>query len=102
MSDSEDHIDNVPDDAGDDLFGDEDVNDDQPLSEIGEDKISDRDLNSDREDEVADRHHDDVDGMEDEEPEFRSKTVADTPLYRHRIPKSGDGSVRAVNSSSHL
>ncbi|KAK3355047.1 Leo1-like protein-domain-containing protein [Neurospora tetraspora] len=93
MSDSEDHIDNVPDDAGDDLFGDEDVNDDQPLSEIGEDKLSDRDLQSDREDEVADRHHDEVDGMEDEEPEFRSKTVADTPLYRHRIPKSGDGSL---------
>ncbi|CCC11608.1 hypothetical protein SMACR_04593 [Sordaria macrospora] len=93
MSDSEDHIDNVPDDAGDDLFGDEDVNDDQPLSEIGEDKLSDRDLNSDREDEVADRHDDEVDGMEDVEPEFRDKTVVDTPLYRHRIPKSGNGSL---------
>ena len=102
MSDSEDHIDNVPDDAGDDLFGDEDVNDDQPLSEIGEDKLSDRDLNSDREDEVADRHDDEVDGMEDVEPEFRDKTIVDTPLYRHRIPKSGDGSVRAVTSRVYM
>lgn len=85
MSDSEDPID-LADDAGDDLFGDEG---DDAISEI-EKVLSDREIASDREDEEADApRHDD-----DEEPrEFREKLVAEVPLYRHRTPRSTDGSV---------
>lgn len=84
MSDSEDPID-IPDDGGDDLFGDED----DALSEV-EKAVSDRELASDKEDNELDaRRHDD-----DEEPrEFREKLVAEVPLYRHRTPRSKDGGV---------
>lgn len=86
MSDSEDPID-VPDEGGDDLFGDED---DDALSDI-EKAVSDREIVSDREDDDVDapRRHE-----EDEEPrEFREKLVAEVPLYRHRTPRSKDGGV---------
>jgi RNA polymerase-associated protein LEO1 len=84
MSDSEDPID-VPDDGGDDLFGDDD---DDAISQK-ENVLSDRELASDREDDGADAR-----GREDEEPqEFREQLVAEVPLYRHRIPRSKDGGV---------
>lgn len=86
MSDSEDPID-IVDDGGDDLFGDED--DENAPSDAGN-VLSDRELASDRgDDDIDARRHD-----EDEEPaEFREKLVAEVPLYRHRIPRSKDGSV---------
>lgn len=92
MSDSEDPID-VPDEGGDDLFGDED---DDALSDI-EKAVSDREIVSDREDDEPDaRRHDD----EDEEPrEFREKLIAEVPLYRHRTPRSKDG---GVSHRSHV
>jgi hypothetical protein len=86
MSDSEDPID-IPDEGGDDLFGDED---DDALSEA-EKVLSDKEVASDREDDDLDaRRHDD-----DEEPrEFREKLLLSVPLYRHRTPRSKDGGVR--------
>lgn len=87
MSDSEDPIDNI-DDGGDDLFGDDDG--DQPLSEV-EDAPSDRDLASDRdEDEAREQQY----GGDEEPLEFTNKTTQEVPMYRHRIPKSEDDSVR--------
>lgn len=86
MSDSEDPIDNIPDDGDDDLFGDEggDATSDAPQA------LSDRELASDREDNESDVHR----REDDEEPrEFREKLVVEVPLYRHRIPRSKDGSV---------
>lgn len=91
MSDSEDPID-VPDEGGDDLFGDED---DDAISEI-EKALSDREIVSDREDDDVDaRRHD-----EGEEPrEFREKLVVEVPLYRHRTPRSKDGGVSRSRST---
>ncbi|KAJ4297119.1 hypothetical protein N0V88_004037 [Collariella sp. IMI 366227] len=55
--------------------------------------LSDRELASDRgDDDIDARRHD-----EDEEPaEFREKLVAEVPLYRHRIPRSKDGSLHSL------
>ena len=87
MSDSEDPIDAV-DDVDDDLFGDDDGGD--AISEV-ENGLSDRELASDREDDGAGGRHDRA-GSE-EATEFREKLVSAVPLYRHRIPRSSDGSV---------
>ena len=85
MSDSEHPID-IVDEGGDDLFGDEG---DDAISEV-ENALSDRELASDREDDELDAHR----RGDDEEPrEFREKLVAEVPLYRHRVPRSKDGSV---------
>lgn len=85
MSDSEEPID-IPDEGGDDLFGDEG---DDMISEIG-DIASDRELGSDREDDEANaRRRDDENGGR----VFRDRLVTEVPLYRHRIPRSKDGSV---------
>lgn len=86
MSDSEDPID-IPDEGGDDLFGDE--GGDDALSEI-ENAQSDRGLASDREDDELETRS--LDG-EEQLGAGRPKLVADVPLYRHRIPRSRDGSV---------
>lgn len=87
MSDSDEPVDNIPD-AGDedDLFGDEGGD---AISDV-EKAVSDREPVSDGEDNESDAHHRD----DDEEPrEYREKLVAEVPLYRHRIPRSKDGSV---------
>ncbi|KAL2022671.1 hypothetical protein VTK56DRAFT_4752 [Thermocarpiscus australiensis] len=91
MSDSEDPID-IPGEGGDDLFGGE--GDDDVLSEV-ENALSDGELASDKEDEELDarRRGDDDD---DELREFREKLVAEVPLYRHRIPRSTDGSLHSL------
>ena len=86
MFDSEDPVD-LPDEVGDDLFGDGDA--DEQLSEI-ENVLSDRGLDSDKEDDDA------QDQREGEEVErrpiqYKEIRVASTSLYRHRIPKSSDG-----------
>lgn len=87
MSDSEDPID-IADEGGDDLFGDE--GDDDAMSEI-EKAVSDRDVASDREDDDVDARRHDDDG---EQPhQYREKFVTEVPLYRHRTPRSKDGSV---------
>ncbi|KAL2130098.1 hypothetical protein VTI74DRAFT_6899 [Chaetomium olivicolor] len=89
MSDSEDPID-IVDEGGDDLFGDGD--DDNALSETGN-VLSDRDLASERDDDDLDARRRDED---EEPPEFREKLVAEVPLYRHRIPRSKDGSLHSL------
>ncbi|KAK4240024.1 hypothetical protein C8A03DRAFT_42401 [Achaetomium macrosporum] len=88
MSDSEEPID-IPDEGGDDLFGDED---DDAISQK-ETVLSDRELASDREDDEADAR----DREDDEEPQqFREQLVAEVPLYRHRIPRSKDGGLHSL------
>ncbi len=86
MSDSEDIVD-LPDEGGDDLFGDDDVND----------VISERDLSDHESDQ--EREHGGAGDYGDAEPEeFREKTYMTVPMYRHRTPKSNDGTVRPTNS----
>ena len=88
MSDSEDPID-VADEGGDDLFGDEDVDE---VASVPDNAPSDRDIASDREDyDAGGRTQGDYD--DGEEQELADLVVTDVPLYRHRIPKSKDGSV---------
>ncbi|AEO70330.1 uncharacterized protein THITE_2121623 [Thermothielavioides terrestris NRRL 8126] len=90
MSDSEEPVD-IPDEGGDDLFGDEG---DDAISEI-ENAASDRQVASDQEDDERESRRYSHD--EDEEPrEFREKLVAEVPLYRHRIPRSMDGSLHSL------
>ena len=85
MSDSEELVD-IPEDGGDDLFGDEG---DDAISETGN-VLSDRELESEKEDDDLEVHR----RGDDEEPrEFREKLISDVPLYRHRIPRSKDGTV---------
>ncbi|KAK3337221.1 Leo1-like protein-domain-containing protein [Cercophora scortea] len=87
MSDSEDLVE-IPEDGGDDLFGDDGGDDDNPLSEV-ENALSDRDLDSDRDDDDEDGRHRGRDGHAPQE--YREKLVQAVPMYRHRIPKSKDG-----------
>lgn len=93
MSDSEELIDDLPD-AGDDLFGDGDGDDnlDDVLSQSvrGGRALSDRDLASDH----GDRRNDYDDELrDDDEPAHREEQVMTVPMYRHRIPKSTDNQV---------
>lgn len=95
MSDSEDIID-LPEEGGDDLFGDEG---DEVMSDQGN-VLSDRDLESDREDD-RDRIEDEDDyPREDRDSQHLAESI---PLYRHRIPKSKDNTVRmglCINGSN--
>lgn len=94
MSDSDDIID-LPEDGGDDLFGDAD---DGAQSEE-ERVLSDRELASEH-DGDSQGAHDDIGqgGHGDEEDNDNEMTeqrfVLPVPMYRHKIPKSKDGSVR--------
>lgn len=90
-SDSEDPVD-LPDDGGDDLFGDDDGGDDAASQSDRGRALSDRDLASDQ--------GDDYGGVIDDDggsPQTRNKVVMSVPMYRHRIPKAKDGQV-----SGHL
>ncbi len=84
MSDSEEIVD-LPDEGGDDLFGDDDV----------EDVISERDLSEHESDQEKDygRGAGDRSEFEQDRAEFREKTYLTVPMYRHRIPRSSDGTV---------
>ncbi|KAK3995374.1 hypothetical protein QBC44DRAFT_320229 [Cladorrhinum sp. PSN332] len=97
MSDSEDPID-IADEGGDDLFGDEDVDD---AGSPADNAPSDRDIASDREDDDAggrtQGNYDD--GEEQDLPDL---VVTDVPLYRHRIPKSKDGSLHTFRVPDFL
>ncbi|KAK3942720.1 Leo1-like protein-domain-containing protein [Diplogelasinospora grovesii] len=104
MSDSEELVDIPEDDVAgdeDDLFGDGEDGIDA-LSEIADEEKSDRDVASDREDDDDGGRHDrrggdDEDGEgEGGATEFREKLVSDVPMYRHRIPKSTDGSLYSL------
>ncbi|KAK4230569.1 hypothetical protein QBC38DRAFT_469092 [Podospora fimiseda] len=91
MSDSEDPVD-IADEGGDDLFGDEDVDD---VGSPADNAASNRDVASDREDDdLGGRTQGDYD--DEEEQELADLVVTDVPLYRHRIPKSKDGSLHTL------
>jgi RNA polymerase-associated protein LEO1 len=94
MSESDDPISPV-DEGIDDLFGDDEVGDDNAPSDReraatpANEGASDEELvpmDEDREEEERDPQ------------EFREKLILDVPLYRHRIPKSkqNDGSVSSA------
>jgi hypothetical protein len=83
MSDSEDPVD-LADDGGDDLFGDD-------LDEAGSEPgnvLSDKDLASDQDDDLEPRDEDGGD-----QPEVREKVIYGVEMFRHRIPKSKNGTV---------
>jgi RNA polymerase-associated protein LEO1 len=86
MSDSDEPVD-VPDEGGDDLFGDEEIDEVLSQSDRGR-AISDNELASDPEDGYG-RMRDD----EEEAPQVKDKVVMSISMYRHRIPKSKDGQV---------
>ena len=90
MSDSEDPID-LPDDAGDDLFGDGDL-DDIPSDNENGNIVSEKDLASDQED--GEQQGYDGGDMDMDQQEVKEKLVLNTQMYRHRTPKSKDGVVR--------
>lgn len=93
MSDSEELIDDP--DAGDDLFGDGDGDDnlDEILSQSdrGGHALSDGDLESDHGERRRD--YDDEMGEDDEPAAHRDLTIMSVPMYRHRVPKASDGQV---------
>ncbi|VBB72428.1 Putative protein of unknown function [Podospora comata] len=94
MSDSEDIID-LPEEGGDDLFGDEG---DEVMSDQGN-VLSDRDLESDREDD-RDRIEDEDDyPREDRDSQHLAESI---PLYRHRIPKSKDNTLHNLKVPNFL
>lgn len=83
MSDSDEPLDLV--DEGDDLFGDEDDAGGSPNAQV----LSDKDLDSDAE------RGNDVGGYgsDDEAPRHQDKVIASIQVFRHRAPKSKDGTV---------
>lgn len=83
MSDSEEPLDLV--DEGDDLFGDEDDAGGSPPAQV----LSDKDLDSDAE------RADDVVGYGSDEEALRhqDKVIASIQVFRHRTPRSKDGTV---------
>lgn len=92
MSDSDEPID-LPDEGGDDLFGD-DGDGDIPQSEP-ERAHSDRELASDHDDDDHDGNRGDYgqdtqDGMGLEV----ERTVMEVGVFRHKAPKNKDGAVR--------
>lgn len=90
MSESDEPID-LPDAGGGDLFGDED--NDAP-SDQGQ-ALSDKDLASDQDvNEDYDQEEPQVEGHEVE------KLVWGITLFRHRTPKTKDGTVSASNCPS--
>ncbi|ORY66260.1 Leo1-like protein-domain-containing protein [Pseudomassariella vexata] len=94
MSDSEDPLDLEA--GGDDLFGDGD--DDNELQSDHGRVLSDGDLASDAED--GGHNRDDNTAMEG--AEIKDKLVLETQLYRHRMPKSRDGTLRSIKDPNFL
>ncbi len=108
MSDSDDPID-LPEDGGDDLFGD-DADEEEAQSDQGR-VLSDGDLASDRDgddrgaryglgrDGVDDEDDDDGDDDDDDDNQMtEQRYVLPVPMYRHKTPKSKDGSVSLLLS----
>jgi RNA polymerase-associated protein LEO1 len=86
MSDSEDPI-GLPDEGGDDLFGDDEI--EQQLSDQ-ERPLSDPALDSDRDE---DEERNARDESEDRQGPVKTKLVMGLQMYRHRTPKPKDGTV---------
>lgn len=93
MSDSEDAVNEVPDDEVDDLFGDGGDEDDNEPQSDNERVLSDGDLASERDRRERYDDGDDID-MDEQEAEVKDRLIMNIQMYRHRTPKTKDGSVR--------
>lgn len=91
MSDSEDPVD-IAGDEVDDLFGDVDDGDDAQSG--NERAVSDDDLASDRDAREA-RDDDDM-NVDGPDMEVENRLIMNIQLYRHRTPRSKDGTVRRM------
>ncbi|KAM0819339.1 putative Leo1-like protein [Seiridium cardinale] len=98
MSDSEDPVD-IAGDEVDDLFGDGGDDIDNPQSD-NERALSDGDLASE-EDAREHRYNDDMD-VDEQDVEVKNRLVMNIPLYRHRAPKSKDGTLRSLRPPNFL
>lgn len=101
MSDSEDHVDDIIDDGGDDLFGGDDGDD--AVSQTSEQNgrvLSDRDLASEHGDDNTQEQDIQRDDSDMEDAPVRHINVEKVAMYRHRIPKSKNDQVRLASISS--
>lgn len=89
MSDSEDPVD-IAGDEVDDLFGD-DGGDAEPQSD-NERVLSDEDLESEKD--TRERRYDDDMDVDEQDVVVKNRLVMNLQLYRHRAPKTKDGTVR--------
>lgn len=89
MSDSEDPIEHIDEEGGDDLFGDDgDIEiDDAPKQRV----LDDDDLASDPDEDKDARRYDEYDTQTQQET--RERVVMGVQAYRHRIPKPKDSVV---------
>ena len=91
MSDSEDPVD-LPEEGGDDLFGDGGGDDDDVLSQSDKGRSpGDNDALSDHGGGYGELLEEDY-----ETPQVKNKVVMSIPMYRHRIPRSKDGQVSRI------
>ncbi|RYP74408.1 hypothetical protein DL771_003075 [Monosporascus sp. 5C6A] len=101
MSDSEDPID-LPDEGGDDLFGDADDGAQSDQERV----LSDRDLASDHDDDGQGRQDglgpDGVDEEENDQVIEKQINIMSVPMYRHRTPKTKDGSLQSMRVPKFL
>ncbi|KAI0482851.1 Leo1-like protein-domain-containing protein [Xylariaceae sp. FL0804] len=94
MSDSDEPIE-LPEEGGDDLFGDED---NAPQSDQ-ERVLSDKDLASDQDEDERSVQEDD----EDTQPQvIKEKRIQEIDLYRHRLPKTKNGMLQIMKVPSFL
>lgn len=97
MSDSEDPVD-VAGDEVDDLFGDVDDGDDAQSG--NERAVSDDDLASDRD--ARETRDDDDMNVDGPDMEVENRLVMNIQLYRHRTPRSKDGTLRSLRPPNFL
>ncbi|KOS16889.1 RNA polymerase-associated protein LEO1 [Escovopsis weberi] len=111
MSDSEDPIDPIDEEGGDDLFGDDFADDDDAAPRSHSPKrrahAGDNDIHIDDDDLASDADAD-ADADDDGEPrnrydddahphhETKERLVMAVPTYRHRIPRPEDGTLRVM------
>ncbi|KAI0136730.1 Leo1-like protein-domain-containing protein [Xylariales sp. AK1849] len=96
MSDSEDPVD-LPDEGIDDLFGDDDGNEAQSDNERA---LSGGDLDSDKDDREQ-YGGDDMD-MDQQDAVVKDRLIMNIQMYRHRTPKSKDGTLRSLRPPNFL
>ncbi|KAI5926897.1 Leo1-like protein-domain-containing protein [Camillea tinctor] len=101
MSDSDEPID-LPDEGGDDLFGDEDDNETRSNQDG---VLSDDDLASEQD--AGGRHtRDDRDDRDDDaeaqNQQVKEKRIGDVAMFRHRTPRTKDGALQSLKVPSFL
>ncbi|KAI1486050.1 Leo1-like protein-domain-containing protein, partial [Biscogniauxia mediterranea] len=96
MSDSDEPID-LPDEGGDDLFGDDDNND----ARSNQDGVlSDGDLASEPDAGGRDARDDDDDEVQNQQ--VKEKRIGDVAMFRHRTPRTKDGALQSLKVPSFL